>query len=111
VTGGDLGERAATIAATPSRYARRLRDDGRAPLLPTLSQRLNVRDHSYLAVTVSTTSHSWWTEKRGPVRSARQFRSPRARPTNRANRVSWPAAVELSRSTNTGLDPRAGGRV
>jgi hypothetical protein len=68
--GGCHGERAAAIAATPR--SARLRDDGRAPPSqppPPVTLLRSDRPGSYLAPRpVSTTnSHSWWTDKRGPV--------------------------------------------
>jgi hypothetical protein len=69
-SGGCRGERAAAIAATPR--SARLRDDSRAA--PShLSTRVALvrsdRPGRYLPPrSVSTThSHSWWTDKRGPV--------------------------------------------
>ena len=79
---------------TPSRYARRLRDDGRASPEPPLRSELvrSDRPRRYLAPRpVSTTnSHPWWTDKRGPVNvhSANRFGRTGARA--RGEHFSYP---------------------
>ena len=62
------------IAATPRGSAAQLRDDGRAPLLSPKPGSEPKRPGRQLPChgLVPTNSHSWWTEKRGPLKGSKR---------------------------------------
>ena len=116
--GGPAASAPAAIAATPRGYAARLRDDGRAaqPATNRHAPATPIRPPHQLPsrrLVSTTNSHSWWTDKRGPVTWVARLSSRLSQAVSGESLraaccevcSSWPWFVPVSQLHSDGCSP------